>query len=174
MNIDTLTVADIANLSTQEILEAYNAKTGSNVKRFSTRQAGIARLTKALQDEAEISGGGQQDPDTNRPAETSSKAPKAKKAKKAKAPKAKKAKEDDSGARRGAFDLKPANTIKGHREGTKRAKIIALLSKGATVDECMKATGWDRKTALEGIRLLNSYVGYGLKEDDKGVIKLVS
>lgn len=59
------------------------------------------------------------------------------------------------------------------REGTKRATVLQLLSRknGATIGEVMEATGWDRKTAFDGIKLLHTAVGYGLVAGEDGRIK---
>lgn len=73
------------------------------------------------------------------------------------------------------FDLQPLEEVRSHRPGTKRATTIDLLSReeGATVEEVMEATGWSYRTALEGIKLIHSYLGYGLREDDDSRIYLV-
>lgn len=65
---------------------------------------------------------------------------------------------------------------KQYRPGTKRAQTIDLLSRpeGATVEEVMEATGWPYATALEGIKLVHTYVGYGLREDDDSRIYLTT
>lgn len=73
------------------------------------------------------------------------------------------------------FDLPFKAPLKTHREGTARDKAIIILKKGATFAEVQKATGWTlHRHCYEGIRLLNTHLGYGVKEDDKGLIKLSS
>ncbi len=74
------------------------------------------------------------------------------------------------------FVFPAKDEIKGHRPGTHRSTLVELLSReeGATFEECQKATGWDKKTTYEGIRLLHYYVGYGMKQDDDGRIHLKS
>lgn len=155
------TIENIPNMPTTEILAAFNELTGSNVKRFSTRKAGVDRLTKAIIEASDKVGGDEQE----RLLQEKQEEPKAKVVKE---PKAKT-------TRVTVIDLKRQDTIKGHRPETKRAIIINLLGSrnGATVEECMAATGWDRKTCMEGIRLLNTYLGYGLKSDEAGHIHLV-
>lgn len=66
-----------------------------------------------------------------------------------------------------SFNMSPLSEIKKFREGTKRATVIGMLVNegGATFAEVMEATGWDHKTAYEGVRLINLYVGYGLRTD---------
>ena len=71
-----------------------------------------------------------------------------------------------------SFNMAPQTELKKFREGTKRAKVIELMTRdgGATFSELMLATGWDDKTAYEGVRLVNLYVGYGLKTSEDGHI----
>lgn len=71
-----------------------------------------------------------------------------------------------------AFNMAPQADLKKFREGTKRAKVIELMLKdgGSTFAQIMTETGWDDKTAYEGIRLINLYVGYGLKTSEDGHI----
>ena len=40
-------------------------------------------------------------------------------------------------------------------------------------DQVAHAIGWKRRTAYEGIVLLNKHLGYGLEEDKEGCIRLV-
>lgn len=71
-----------------------------------------------------------------------------------------------------AFNMAPQTELKKFRDGTKRAQIIGLMLRegGATFNELMTETGWDDKTAYEGVRLINLYVGYGLKTSEDGHI----
>ena len=73
------------------------------------------------------------------------------------------------------IDWRPAKKIREHRAGTKRAKVIAMLSRknGATRAQLMRATGWDEKDLRDGLRLVNVAVGYGVREDTKGRLRLV-
>ena len=73
------------------------------------------------------------------------------------------------------IDWKPARNLKDHRAGTKRAKVIAMMSRknGATRRQLMRATGWDAKTLRDGIRLVHVAVGHGVREDAKGRLRLV-
>lgn len=74
------------------------------------------------------------------------------------------------------FEFPAMKEIKSHRPGTKRAKTIELLSRkeGASIEEVMDANGWDKPTALEGVKLLHSYLGYGLTEDEEQRIYLTT
>lgn len=58
--------------------------------------------------------------------------------------------------------------VKEPREGSKRHALLLLLEDGATLEEVQNDAriGWDRRTALEGIRLLHSQCGYGLELRD--------
>lgn len=73
-----------------------------------------------------------------------------------------------------AFNLPLTADIKRPGRG-KRLAIFEMLQRkeGATFEEVQTATGWDRKTAYEGIRLLHTYCGYGLKQGENGAIHLV-
>lgn len=61
------------------------------------------------------------------------------------------------------------------REGTKRAKIITLMSRsgGATLADIKRATKWSTKTAREGIRLVRTYSGYNVVEKPDDTFKIV-
>lgn len=59
------------------------------------------------------------------------------------------------------------------RKNTKRDKLIRLLRRGATIRQCQKAIGWDYKDAYDSIILLHVYTGFGLEEDEDGVIWLI-
>lgn len=65
----------------------------------------------------------------------------------------------------------PAEEIKVHREGTKRAKALAMLLEGTTFEAVMEACEWDEGQAYEGIKLLNGYLGYGIEEQDDGTLR---
>ena len=67
-----------------------------------------------------------------------------------------------------------AAEIKPHRQGSKRALAIALLSGGgATLQAIMDETGWSRRDAREGVYRIHTDLGYGLAEDEHGVIRLL-
>lgn len=73
------------------------------------------------------------------------------------------------------FVFPKKDEIKSCREGTKRAQVVELLSReeGATLEEIMAATGWSQKDAYEGTRLIHFYLGYGMKQDENGRVRLV-
>lgn len=73
------------------------------------------------------------------------------------------------------FVFPKKDEIKSCREGTKRAQVVALLSRpeGATLEEIMAETGWSQKDAYEGTRLVHFYLGYGMKQDENGRVRLV-
>ena len=59
------------------------------------------------------------------------------------------------------------------RKNTTRAKLIALLRRGATIRKCMKSTGLAYKDCYDSIMCLHTYTGFGLNENDQGVIFLL-
>lgn len=138
--------ADLNKLSMAELVAAYNRLVSKKVKKFKDKPTAVHRLWGEIKE--------------TKP--TGKVTPK-------KAAKPKKAKADKK------MNFPVAKPIKKHREGTHRAVIIGLLSRksGATVAECEKATGWNMAATREGIRILHSRLGYGLKEDDAGHIRLV-
>ena len=86
-----------------------------------------------------------------------------------------KAKSDKPKVARFNFNLESKSHHRKLREGTKRHQVFAMLSgtAGATFEECMEVTGWNRKDCYEGIRLLNTYCGFGMEHDlDSGVIRI--
>lgn len=168
--MSTFTNAQIDAMSGPELVKAHNALSAKKVKRFASRGAGVKRV-KALV------AGGAKPKATPAPAKAS-KAPakKSKKAKTTKAPAKKPAAGKTGVARRKPFNYPvTGEEIKGHRDGTKRAKVIAAMSRagGATIEEMMKATGWNYATCYRGIFMVHYDLGYGIKEDAKGRIRLV-
>jgi hypothetical protein len=74
-----------------------------------------------------------------------------------------------------AFDPLPEKQRRAHKESgtpTKRSKVVAMLTAkgGASFEEIQAATDWNDRDAYEGIRLIHSYLGYGLKETGEGKI----
>mgnify|MGYP001578198408 FL=1 len=60
------------------------------------------------------------------------------------------------------------------REGSKRARIVEFLRKGATLDEVVEEFEYSKnpERASEALGCLHAVHGYGLSEDDNGVIKI--
>lgn len=81
------------------------------------------------------------------------------------------------GRERGPFNFKPKKKIKTHRvnDTSKRNMSIVLLKRknGASFEEIMEKTGWNRRNSYEGVSLLHRSLGYGLIEDAKGRIRLI-
>jgi len=83
--------------------------------------------------------------------------------------------------RRKAINRAQGAELKGHRPGTKRALVVALLTseEGATfqgvqdaIAEAFPGGEWDARTAYEGITLISSLLGYALAEDpETGIIR---
>lgn len=74
------------------------------------------------------------------------------------------------------FDADPKAEIKDYLPGTDRAKIIEMLSRpeGATLDQIKTELKIDQKKAYQSVKLINTFLGYGLREDDSGRIFLVT
>lgn len=147
---------NVEALKGNELVAFYNKLTGENVKKFSDRNTGLRRVKAAIA--------------AAKPVEVEAKA----KVEATKKDAPSKTFEHGSINRRVRFSASAKAEIKGHRQGTKRATLIKLLGrdKGASMAECEAATGWDYKTCYEGIKLLNTYTGYGLSEDEEGRIRL--
>lgn len=85
----------------------------------------------------------------------------------------------------GRFNLPLREEIHPIRAGTLRYQAAELLKSGATFeqiealvrnfdDEREKTSETVSRRAYEVVRLLHTFIGYGLREDDKGVITLVT
>jgi hypothetical protein len=74
--------------------------------------------------------------------------------------------------RRKRFDLPPRRKLWKWRKGTLRDRLISLLLEGATFEECMEVGHWDYTNTYNNIRMLHQMVGFGVREDDKGVIQI--
>lgn len=72
------------------------------------------------------------------------------------------------------FALPKKRNIRPHRPGTKQDAIIKLLSRprGASFEECQEALKTDRAQVFGMIYRINTYLGYGISEEN-GRIKLV-
>jgi hypothetical protein len=76
------------------------------------------------------------------------------------------------GRRRKPFNRPVDLPIGSHREGCKRAWVIATLTTtGATYAEVSEACEWGLRDCYEGITLIHKIQGYGLYEDRNGVIR---
>ena len=80
------------------------------------------------------------------------------------------------GRRRARFDRPVAERIKPHREGTKRARVVAWGTRpeGFRYEELSEVSEWDHRTTYEGIILVHKILGYGLYETADGVIRVFS
>ncbi len=75
--------------------------------------------------------------------------------------------------RRIKFDYQPdPDGIREARPGTKRARVVELLRAGTTLEDVQEAIGWNRMTAIEGIRLVATKLGWGMRQDEDGVIRV--
>lgn len=76
--------------------------------------------------------------------------------------------------KRKKYNLPAGNVLRNFRKGSQRAKIIDMLLEGATFEEIQATFNLSYKNAYQNIRLLNTCVGFGLKEDENGVIRIVT
>lgn len=148
--------AHLNEVSTADLLAFYNERTGKNTTKFASRAKGMAQVWALIKDEvtAEL-----EQCLAELEAETTTKA-----AETTEAPAEKKTRK----SRGFRFKFCKRDTIKTVKEGSKRYALLQLLKRegGATFEECMAETGWNRKDCYEGIRLLHYYVGYGLNMDE--------
>lgn len=164
----TITRDQVETMSGPELVAAYKSITGIEVARFASREKGVARVLAALAGQGEVRArkrlGKGERPATPAPAPVPEPA----------APSPQQPAEALA-ARAKRIDWSAKPTIKPHRPGTKRACVIGLLKRpeGATWEEVMQATGWDRRTAYEGVKLVHSYLGYGIREDGEGRMRIV-
>lgn len=159
MKIANTTVTSETHLnevSTADLLAFYNERTGKNTTKFASRAKGMAQVWALIKDEvaAEL-----EQCLAELEAEVTAEAAEA-----AEAPAEKKTRK----SRGFRFKFCKYDTIKTVKEGSKRYALLQLLKRegGATFEECMAETGWNRKNCYEGIRLLHYYVGYGLNMDE--------
>ncbi len=86
---------------------------------------------------------------------------------------------------KGRFNLPLQSEVRSIRPGTLRYQAAELLKSGATFeqiedlvrnfdDEREKTSETVSRRAYEVVRLLHTFIGYGLREDDNGVITLVT
>lgn len=159
-NVAVSTFEDLSAVSNADLLGFYNATTGKATTKFASRDKGLKQVwalvePMLLAEEAPA-------PKQEAPAP----APKQEEA--APAPKKEKAPKTERKTRGFRFKFCKRDTIKEVKEGSKRFALLQLLKQegGATFEECMAETGWNRKDCYEGIRLLHYYVGYGLNMDE--------
>jgi hypothetical protein len=175
-NITIVNAEDIKQLTGQHLVRFFNQLTGGDIKKFSDRETGLKRTQEAFVAKGEsVDYEMSLSSDTDKPDATDSnmKTVNTKNTGGRKGKKTAKANPSSNGERaRKTFDLPAKAKIKEHREGTARAKAVDVLKKGATFEALQKATGWkNHRHAYEGIRLLNTHLGYGVKEAN-GVIKI--
>ncbi|UAW07576.1 hypothetical protein AIIMSPlu_014 [Pseudomonas phage AIIMS-Plu-RaNi] len=149
---NVLSFADLSDVSTADLLAFYNERTGKNTTKFASRAKGQMQVWALIEAEvaAELAA---IEAAKAAPAASEETAPVEKKARK---------------SRGFRFKFCKRDTIKEVKEGSKRFALLQLLKQegGATFEECMAETGWNRKDCYEGIRLLHYYVGYGLNMDE--------
>lgn len=149
---NVLSAADLNDVSTADLLAFYNERTGKNTTKFASRAKGQTQVWTLIEAEVAAELAALEAAKTAPAAETT-KAPAEKKTRK---------------SRGFRFKFCKRDTIKEVKEGSKRFALLQLLKQegGATFEECMAETGWNRKDCYEGIRLLHYYSGYGLNMDE--------
>lgn len=163
--IEYKSTGKLEKMSGPELIKLHNELDPANpVKRFSSKDAGVKRVLALL---AKAGNAGAPAPSASMPKREAAPRPEV-----TETPAAAPA----TGNRRKVFNLAPRVRIKPHREGTKREAAIKLLSRanGGTFEEVQEACHWDYRTTYEGIKLLHVHCGYGLREDDKGRIRLTT
>ncbi len=159
-----------AEWPTSRLVETWNGFAGvvpfddlKPVKKFTDRKSAVARIWKAIQKFAPPVDGQEQAPAPESVQEPAKLAKKAKSSKKAAAPKAGKPKKAAA----------PSGEKPATREGTAKAKVIDMLQQkgGTTLDEIMKATGWQAHTVRGFISVLPKKTGLVItssrRESDK-------
>jgi Protein of unknown function (DUF3489) len=139
--------AGLAKLSADwpmsRFVEIWNSIPGNTlVSKLADRKKAVARIWKAIQP---LASDGQPSPPEDKPTKAAKGAKSAKKAKAATKP---------SPAKKRARKLKANPT-------NKKAEVIAMMqrAKGATLDEILKATGWQRHTVRGFVSALGSKGG---------------
>lgn len=73
--------------------------------------------------------------------------------------------------KRAALDLPEKKNSRTPRWKTRRGKALKLLLRGVKMTELMKETGWDEKSMIHVLKIINSYLGYSIVESpDTGMI----
>lgn len=62
--------------------------------------------------------------------------------------------------------VQPSGDVKAVREGSKKHLLLAALECGATIEELMAATGWNRATVQSSFRIDVASTGFGVERRD--------
>lgn len=159
----TITIAKDSELATKsgpELVAVYNElaqKLGiPTTQRFSTRDVGVRRIVALLSEHPELQVAPVKKPSI--PADLAKKS-----STKEKAPKA--------SVR--PFDLKASLTKRPYRPNCGRGKLITALREGRTFAQLQKEfTQWDADRLEYTIRKLSNWLGFAVKENAEGVIRL--
>lgn len=153
-NVAVASFEDLTAVSNADLLGFYNASTGKSTTKFASRDKGLKQVWTLVeqmlsQEELPVDPKVAEVPAPVVAAPAPKKSPKAKTERK---------------ARGFRFKFQKREEIKSVKVGSKREQLLNLLKQegGATFEECMAATGWNRKDCYEAVRLLHYYVGYGL------------
>jgi hypothetical protein len=168
MSAKITSTEQLKDYSNAQLVEFYNKLTDENVKRFSTRDAGLKRIQAALEANTKL-GKPHTVPEVG---EDLAPAP-------AGLPKYKDTAKDAEAAlpKPGfkVYDIQPkASGILPHRPGTIRDTLIKVLSKdGAKYEELGAKTNTDQARGFRNdILRLHSELGWGIKTNAEGVISI--
>jgi len=155
---------DLFDLPSGVLVQKYNELTGKKTTKFSSKANGVRQVWAALHDVAQME---KIDAEIEAlEAEAESKP----------LPERKPRKLRNKTGRRTRFNVAARGHIVEHRaeQHSKRAKMIQVLrGSGATLEEVQELCHWDTRTAKDGIRLLHTKLGYGLREGEDGIIHLL-
>ena len=160
-NVAVSSLEDLSTVSNADLLGFYNATTGKNTTKFASREKGLKQVWSLVEPMLLVE-------ETPAPKNEEAPAPSPKK----ESPQKEKAAPVEKKARKSRgfrFKFCKRDTIKEVKQGSKRFALLQLLKQegGATFEECMAETGWNRKDCYEAIRLLHYYVGYGLDMNEQ-------
>lgn len=141
--LQALKAVRLDDFSGPELAILYKELTGKTIKRFHNKEEGIRRLRPIVADTILK---------LERSRKSIGQTPRRRKRKK--------------------WNFPPRQTIQGYRQGTKRAKLIEMLLKGATFEECQEMLGTYYKLCYCCIYQLHNHLGFGIRENDDGVIQI--
>jgi hypothetical protein len=64
--------------------------------------------------------------------------------------------------------VEPTDDVKAVKEGSKKHLLLAALVNGATLEELMAATGWNRATVQSSFKIDVASTGFGVERREDG------
>lgn len=146
----------LSEKSGPELVDEYNIlaqKVGlPQIEKFSSRVVGVKRILRLLADHPEVQVA-PANPEPPRKVE----APEKKTRQQAGRP----------------FNLEASLTKRNYRENSGRGKLVAALRDGRTFEQLLaEFPQWDEAGLNKTIRIINWWLGFGIVEDESGVITL--